>query len=61
MLTINEATSATAIASHTTFACGRSVEVSACASPRLSPSVASSAANSTTSTATANRPTSAGP
>ena len=61
LLAATLAISASAIASHTTFTCGRSVEDSACASPRFSPSVATSAASSTTTTAMAKRPTRSGP
>jgi len=60
-LAMSEAMNATAIASHTTLACGRSALLSACARPRLRPSVASNAASSTTTTAIANRPTRSGP
>ena len=60
-LASKEAMKATAIASHTTQACGRSESASACASPRLRPSVASNAASSTTTTASAKRPTRSGP
>ena len=56
-----EASIATAIPSHTTCGCGRSVVASAWASPRFNPSVAINAASSTTTSASANRPTASGP